>query len=40
MLEGFVYWGLSLTGWKLEDARTHPTVFEVGLTLDENECMC
>ena len=34
VLEDFVYWGLSLMVWELDDARSHATAFEVGLTLD------
>jgi len=40
VLEDFAYCGLSLMVWELEDARSHPTAFEVGLTLDENENTC
>jgi len=39
VLEDFVYWGLSLVVWKLEDGRSHATAFEVGSTLDENKCL-
>jgi len=36
VLEDFAYCGLSLMVWELEDAKSHPTAFGVGLTLDEN----